>query len=115
MPTKKTTSAPEKKKAASSEKAAVDAYGGDPLAPNDVMLERIAAFIAEGEDDDMVERWATALQAVCPDPNTPKRQFLAKVAGVVQGDEPDEEVTAWAEGKGTKQVKSEFSLDHLGT
>jgi hypothetical protein len=93
-------------------------FGGDPLAPNDAMLERIAEVINSGDDDEMVTRWAEALQALFEgenEPNTPKRILLAKVADAVVTGEADDEVTSWASGDESKQVKrSVHNLDHMG-
>jgi hypothetical protein len=50
------------------EKIAVDKYGGDPLNPNEVVLDRIAAVVHGGKKDELVDRWAAAFQAVCPEP-----------------------------------------------
>ena len=103
-------------------KKALDAFGGDPLAPNDAMLERIAKSVKTDKEDDQVSRWAVALSALFTaenPPNTPKRILLAKIADYVSGDgdggPADAEVEAWAGGAEKKKqlAKSDHNLDHL--
>jgi hypothetical protein len=96
-------------------KKAKDAFGGDPLAPTDAMLERIAAAIKAGKKDDSVTLWAKAFQAICPEPNTPKRTLLGKLAAAVLDpkDAKDEEVKAWAGGAQPTAPKSAHNLDHM--
>jgi hypothetical protein len=89
------------------------AYGGDPLAPNDVVLGIIAAVIDGGEPNDLATRWAKAFKTVCPEPNTPKRILLGKVAEVVASGKADDEVTAWAKGETPAEPRSVHNLDHL--
>jgi hypothetical protein len=104
------------------QKDATDAFGGDPMTPNEVLLARIAAVIKGGKKDDQVTRWAAAFAAVCTDPidtaprvsvedylATPPgarlhlaspfhaRGTLAKVAAAVTSGKKDEDATAWAD------------------
>jgi hypothetical protein len=103
-------------------KKAVDAFGGDPLNPNIDLQKRIAAVVAGGKKDEMVERWAHAFATVCPEPvqlapTTPAevymkalpevrehlaspflhRETLAAVAEAVNTGKKNDEASAWAE------------------
>jgi hypothetical protein len=103
----------------STPKRALDKYGGDPLAPNDAVLERIAKVAKGGKEDDLVERWADAFSEACPEPNTPKRILLGNIAKVVSGKKVDEPTEAavkdWAGGgeKKKQAARSDHNLDHL--
>src|SRR5256885_1551642 len=92
-------------------KKALDKYGGDPLAPNDVVLERIAKVVKGGKEDDLVDRWADAVLHLWDEqnkpiygdinhPNTPKRILLHKIASYVADKKMEEsaedEVKEWA-------------------
>ena len=102
-------------------KIAKDAYGGDPLNPNEAMLQRIAAVVIDGKKDDLVSRWATAFKTICPEPiqllptvsievytkALPEirphlaspflhRVTLGKVADAVDSGKKDDEASAWA-------------------
>jgi hypothetical protein len=96
------------------QKKAVDAFGGDPLNPNDAMLERIAHSIDGGKKDDMVHRWASACVEVCDDPaGKPKRMFLLEIANGVLHGKKSGEVKEWAAGKRKPVPQSPLSLNHL--
>src|ERR1044072_1741947 len=83
------------------QKQAVDAYGGDPLNPNDVVLGRIAAVIKSGTADDLVTRWANSCSAVLSEgpAGKPKRELLLKLADAVKTGKTTDEITAWANGE----------------
>jgi hypothetical protein len=70
---------------------AIAAYGGDPMQPNDVMLERIAAVADGGEKDEAVDRWAAAFKATCPEPVTADAILLDKLADSVLSGEKDDD------------------------
>jgi len=102
-------------------KKAVDAFGGDPLNPNEVLQRRIAAVLDGGKKDEQVERWANAFAAVCPEPvqlapTVPvevfmkalpevrvhlaspflHRETLAAVAHAVETGNKNDDASAWA-------------------
>ena len=90
-----------------SELSAADAFGGDPLNPNDAMLERIVAVASGGKHDDMVERWKDAFNKACPEPVTPDTQLLAKLAG---GKLQKEEVETIMSGAEAPQLPVAYRL-----
>jgi hypothetical protein len=95
-------------------KSAKDAFGTDPIAPGDFVLE-IVAGVVNGEDDqhgELAKRWAKAFKEVCPEPNTPKRILLDKIADAILG-KANEEASAWAKAELPPRVVSKFNLDHL--
>lgn len=110
-------------------KQAVDSYGGDPLNPNEAMLQLIADVVLKGKKDEQVARWAHAFGTVCPEPvqllptvpvetylkalpevrlhlSSPflHRETLAKVAEAVDGKKSDE-ASAWATAIKTLEAK----------
>jgi hypothetical protein len=73
-------------------KKAVDAYGGDPMQPNDAMLTLISEAAESGKKDEAVTRWANAFKAVCSEPVTPDALLLDGLAeAVVSGKKIDSE------------------------
>jgi hypothetical protein len=104
------------------QKKALDAHGADPLAPNDVLMARIAHAFQTGKPDDQVGRWAHAFKTICPEPldlgarvsvedwnATPpgarihlaspfhSRVTLDQVAGAILGGDKTESATQWAD------------------